>query len=300
MELRHLRYFKVLAETLNFTRAAELLHIAQPPLSRQISQLEDQLGTLLVLRERPLRLTEAGRFFYEQTCNVLRQIEQINDNTRRIGQGQRQWLGIGFAPSTLYGVLPELIRELRRDAELQLGLNEMTTVQQVEALKSGRIDIGFGRIRIDDAAITQEVLCEDPLVAVLPAGHPLAGRPLTLEQLADEPFVLYPANPRPSYADHILALFAHHGLSVKVSQWTNELQTALGLVAAGLGVTLAPASVQQQHRPDIEYTGLLDTGAVTPIVISRRAGDLGPMLQRCLALTGQLNRNAPGTRPATG
>lgn len=98
MELRHLRYFKVLAETLNFTRAAELLHIAQPPLSRQISQLEDQLGTLLVARERPLRLTEAGRFFYEQSCTVLQQLENISDNTRRIGQGQRQWLGIGFAP----------------------------------------------------------------------------------------------------------------------------------------------------------------------------------------------------------
>lgn len=98
MELRHLRYFKVLAETLNFTRAAELLHIAQPPLSRQISQLEDELGTLLVARERPLRLTDAGRFFYEQTCTVLQQLQSINDNTRRIGQGQRQWLGIGFAP----------------------------------------------------------------------------------------------------------------------------------------------------------------------------------------------------------
>ena len=138
MELRHLRYFKVLAETLNFTRAAELLHIAQPPLSRQISQLEDQLGTLLVVRERPLRLTEAGRFFYEQTCTVLQQLQNISDNTRRIGQGQRQWLGIGFAPSTLYTVLPELIRELRQDSELELGLNEMTTLQQVEALARRR------------------------------------------------------------------------------------------------------------------------------------------------------------------
>ncbi|MDF0733093.1 LysR family transcriptional regulator [Pseudomonas entomophila] len=300
MELRHLRYFKVLAETLNFTRAAELLHMAQPPLSRQISQLEDQLGTLLVLRERPLRLTEAGRFFYEQTCTVLRQLEQISDNTRRIGQGQRQWLGIGFAPSTLYGVLPALIRELRRDAELQLGLNEMTTVQQVEALKSGRIDIAFGRIRIEDAAIVQQVLYEDPLVAVLPAGHPLAGTALALEQLADEPFVLYPANPRPSYADHILALFAHHGLSVRVSQWTNELQTALGLVAAGLGVTLAPASVQQQHRPDIAYADVRDPGAVSPIILSRRLGDLSPRVQRCLGLIETLSACVPGTRPATG
>lgn len=284
MELRHLRYFKVLAETLNFTRAAEQLNIAQPPLSRQISQLEDQLGTLLVVRERPLRLTEAGRFFYEQTCTVLQQLQSISDNTRRIGQGQRQWLGIGFAPSTLYTVLPELIRELRRDRELELGLSEMTTLQQVEALKNGRIDIAFGRIHINDPAIHQQVLCEDPLVAVLPKDHPLVGSPLTLAQLAGEAFILYPANPRPSYADHVLGLFAQHGVRIHISQWANELQTAIGLVAVGVGVTLVPASVQQQHRSDIEYVGLLDATAVSPIILSRRRGDVSPIVRRCLAL----------------
>ncbi|TFW34353.1 LysR family transcriptional regulator [Pseudomonas putida] len=289
MELRHLRYFKVLAETLNFTRAAELLHIAQPPLSRQISQLEEQLGTVLVLRERPLRLTEAGRFFYEQTCTLLEQLQNISDNTRRIGQDQRVWLGIGFAPSTLYALLPALIRELRKDRELELGLSEMTTLQQVEALKSGRIDIGFGRIRIDDPLIVQQVLSEDPLVAVLPTEHPLAGTPLSLEQLADLPFVLYPANPRPSYADHVMALFAQHGLSLQVSQWANELQTAIGLVAAGLGITLVPASVQQQHRTDIAYSSLIDTRAVSPIILSRRKDDTSPVVQRCLQLIAARN-----------
>jgi len=289
MELRHLRYFQAVAETLNFTRAAERLHIAQPPLSRQIQQLEDLLGVELLERGRPLRLTEAGRFFYEQSGTLLKQLENICDNTRRIGLGQRQWLGIGFAPSTLYAVLPELIRELRSDSELELGLQEMTTLQQVEALKAGRIDIGFGRIRIDDPAIHQQVLREDPLVAVLPAGHALLGAPVSLEQLSHEPFILYPANPRPSYADHVLALFANHGLSIRVAQWSNELQTAIGLVAAGLGVALVPASVQQQHRPDIGYASLLEPEAVSPIVLSRRAGDVSAMVQRCLALIDQVN-----------
>lgn len=289
MELRHLRYFQAVAETLNFTRAAERLHIAQPPLSRQIQQLEDLLGVELLERGRPLRLTEAGRFFYEQSGTLLKQLENICDNTRRIGLGQRQWLGIGFAPSTLYAVLPELIRELRSDSELELGLQEMTTLQQVEALKAGRIDIGFGRIRIDDPAIHQQVLREDPLVAVLPTGHPLLGAPVSLEQLSREPFILYPANPRPSYADHVLALFANHGLSIRVAQWSNELQTAIGLVAAGLGVALVPASVQQQHRPDIGYASLLEPEAVSPIVLSRRAGDVSAMVQRCLALIDQVN-----------
>ncbi|MBF2996819.1 LysR family transcriptional regulator, partial [Pseudomonas aeruginosa] len=184
MELRHLRYFQALARTLNFTRAAEQLHIAQPPLSRQIQQLEEMLGVALLERGRPLRLTEAGRFFHEQSATLLDQLESICDSTRRIGQGQRQWFGIGFVPSALYGVLPELIRHLRGDPELELGLLEMTTLQQVEALKSGRIDIGFGRIRIDDPAIRQSVLSEEPLVAALPAGHPLLGQPLSLERLS--------------------------------------------------------------------------------------------------------------------
>lgn len=194
MELRHIRYFQAVAQTLNFTRAAERLNIAQPPLSRQIQQLEEHLGTALLERSRPLQLTEAGRFFYEQSDTLLKQLEQLCENTRRIGRGQRQWLGIGFAPSTLYAVLPELIRELRRDTDLELGLQEMTTLQQIEALKSGRIDIGFGRIHFDDAAIHQEVLREDPLVAVLPVGHHLIGQPITLERLSKERFVLYPAN----------------------------------------------------------------------------------------------------------
>lgn len=289
MELRHIRYFQAVAETLNFTRAAERLNIAQPPLSRQIQQLEEHLGTALLERTRPVQLTEAGRYFHEHSGMLLKQLEQLCENTRRIGEGQRQWLGIGFAPSTLYALLPELIRELRRDSDLELGLQEMTTLQQIEALKSGRIDIGFGRIHFDDGAIHQQVLYEDPLVAVLPTGHRLQGETITLERLSHEAFVLYPANPRPSYADHVLALFANHGMGVRVSQWANELQTALGLVAAGLGITLVPASVQQQHRADLTYAPIQDSEAVSPIILSRRAGDISPMIQRCLSIINSIN-----------
>lgn len=290
MELRHVRYFQAVAETLNFTRAAERLNIAQPPLSRQIQQLEEFLGTELLERSRPLQLTEAGRYFYEQSGTLLRQLQQVSENTRRIGEGQRQWLGIGFAPSTLYAALPELIRELRRDPDLELGLHEMTTLQQIEALKNGRIDIGFGRLHFDDPAIHQQVLSEDRLVAVVPIGHPLLQQPVTLERLSQEPFVLYPANPRPSYADHVLALFANHGMGIQVSQWANELQTAIGLVAAGLGVTLVPACVQQQHRAEIAYAALEDSEAVSPIILSRRTGDISPIVQRCLSLISAIKR----------
>lgn len=290
MELRHIRYFQAVAQTLNFTQAAQRLNIAQPPLSRQIQQLEEELGTPLLERSRPLQLTEAGRFFQEQSRALLQQLDSLCQNTRRIGAGQRRWLGIGFAPSTLYALLPELIRELRQDPELELGLHEMTTLQQVEALKAGRIDIGFGRIHVADDAIQQQVLREDPLVAVLPASELPPGQPMTLAMLAHRPFVLYPAQPRPSYADHVLALFARQGLGLQVSQWANELQTAIGLVAAGVGITLVPASVQQQHRADIAYVPVADPEAVSPIILSRRTRDASDIVQHCLELIERINR----------
>ncbi|MGA9703601.1 LysR substrate-binding domain-containing protein, partial [Pseudomonas sp.] len=112
--------------------------------------------------------------------------------------------------------------------------------------------------------------------------------PATLAQLAAEPFVLYPGNPRPSYADHVIALFDAHGLSLKVAQWTNELQTAIGLVGAGMGVTLVPASVQVLHRADIGYTPVVETTATSPIILSRRVHDQSPGLRHCLQLVEEL------------
>ncbi|MGV6477741.1 LysR family transcriptional regulator [Azotobacter vinelandii] len=288
MELRHLRYFRMLAETLNFTHAAERLHIAQPPLSRQIQQLEDELGVTLIERARPLRLTEAGRFFYEHSVQLLEQLARACEDTQRIAKEQKRWLGIGFAPSTMYGTLPELIHRLRGNDGIELGLSELITLQQIEALKSGRIDIGFGRIYIDDPAIVQEVICEDLLVAVLPAGHRLLTAPASLKALSKEPFVLYPGTPRPSYADHILNLFAHHQLKIRVVQIANEMQTTISLVAAGIGITLVPASVQRLHRDDIGYTPLSESQAVSPIVLSYRAGDHSALLKECLRLVREI------------
>lgn len=289
MELRHIRYFQAVASTLNFTRAAEQLHMAQPPLSRQIKQLEDYLGTPLIDRGRPMQLTEAGRYLHEQGSMLLTQFESLCETTRRIGQGRTKWLGIGFAPSTMYAPLPALIRELRRDPEIELGLQEMITLQQVEALKTGRIDIGFGRILIDDPAIHQTILRKEPLVAVLPVGHRYQNKALTLELLSREALILYPANPRPSYADHVLALFTQLDMAPQVSQWANELQTALGLVAAGLGITLVPASVQQQLRADITYAEIEDDKAVSPVILSRRTGDVSPIVQRCLEIISSID-----------
>ena len=281
MELRHLRYFAAVARELNFSRAAEMLHIAQPPLSRQIRQLETELGAELLDRSaRPLRLTQAGQFFQGQVQQVLDRLAEIQVATARIAQGRRAWFSIGFVPSALYGWLPEVIRQFREgQPNVEVGLSEMTTLQQIEALKTGRIDIGFGRLRFDDDRIVGEVISEERVVAGLPVGHPLARQKrLSLAKLESEPLILYPGKPRPSYADQVLDLFRLRGLNPNIALEANEMQTAIGLVAAGIGYVLVPETVQALHRKELVYVPLSDKNVNTLVIMNCRAGDRSELL----------------------
>lgn len=276
MELRHLRYFAAVARELSFSRAAEALHIAQPPLSRQIRQLEDELGAQLFDRSaRPLRLTPAGQFLHTQTAQLLERVSGLGEATRRIARGQVAWFGIGFVPSTLYGVLPEVIRRFRaQHPAVEVGLLELTTLQQLDALKAGRIDLGFGRLPLTDARVAGEVVAQEAMVAALPAGHVLARRrSVSLAQLAEQPLLLYPARPRPSYADQVLAVFESRGLQPRIALEANELQTAVGLVTAGIGYALVPSSVQAMQREGVAYVPLRERGVVSPVIMNRRVDD---------------------------
>lgn len=293
MELRHLRYFAAVARELSFSRAAEQLHIAQPPLSRQIRQLEDELGAELFDRSaRPLRLTPAGQFFQGQTQQILDRLTEVRAATARIARGRRAWFSIGFVPSALYGALPEVIRRFREaQSAVDVGLSELTTVQQIEALKAGRIDVGFGRLRIEDDRIVGEAITEEPVVAVLPAGHRLARQKrLSLAKLAQEPLLLYPAKPRPSYADEVLQMFQARELHPTVALEANELQTAIGLVVAGIGYTLVPRSVKALNRPGLVYLPLGDEGVSSPVIMNCRAGDTSDLLVQFRAMVQAVAR----------
>ena len=294
MDLRHLRYFVCVAREGSFTRAAEILHIAQPPLSRQMQQLEDELGFVLIERgTRPLHLSEAGRLFYEQAIQVLERFDEMRASVGRLHEAQRDRFSIGFVASTLYGKLPEVIRSYRAARpDVEIVLLELTSFEQIAALKEGRIDVGFGRIPLDDPAVERQLLRNEKLVAAVPVNHAVLGRkgPLRLADLATEPLIVYPKAPRPSYADQVLALYRDRGLKPPGLYEVRELQTALGLVAAGAGVCLVPASVERLRRDDVTYWPLDQEQAVSPIIMSNRKGDRSPEIALVLKLIHQIYR----------
>lgn len=278
----------------SFTRAAEALHIAQPPLSRQIQQLEDELGGRLIERgSRPVRLTELGRLFHEQAVQVLDRVDEMQAMVRRLQQAKRNRFSIGFVASTLYGRLPAVIRAYRaaRPA-VELTLVEMTSLEQVAALKENRIDVGFGRIPFDDPAVQRQLLRNERLIVAASAGHALLDRPgpLRLEHLADEPLIIYPKAPRPSYADQVLALYRDRGLKAQLVHEVRELQTALGLVAAGMGIALVPAAVERLQREGVAYRALDEEGAASPIFMSCRRDDRSPEIALVLKLIREVYR----------
>lgn len=287
MELRQIRYFQCVARELSFTKAARILHIAQPPLSRQIKMLEEELGVAVFERlGRGIVLTDAGRYFLDQTEKMTQRLQETINATRRIGKNDRIWFGVGFVPSTLYGHMPALIRQLRQlNTQVEIGLVEMTTLQQFEALKSGRIDIGVGRILLNDEEIERLVLTDEPLVVALPITHRLANKAsVRLADIMEEPLILYPAKPRPSFADHVLNLCRQKGYSPQVIQEVNELQTAIGLVTATIGIAIVPESVRRLHRDDVVYVNLDEPEFTSPIMLSWRKNDHSAFLQQTIGL----------------
>jgi DNA-binding transcriptional LysR family regulator len=291
MDLRHLRYFVAVAEEKNFTRAARRLFIAQPPLSRQIQQLEEELGVALIEKGvRPVRLTEAGQFFLAHAKGLLDQATALKTMTQRVGKIART-LSIGFVASTLYGQLPEILRRYReRYQEVAVTLHEMTTIEQLTALKEGQIDVGFGRLKSEDPSIRRILLREERLSAVFFPGHRLAAGsgPLLLKELVNEPLLVYPKAPRPSFADQVLAVFSEHNLKPEHVVEVRELQIALGLVAAGQGISIVPESVVGMRRSDVVYRPLDDRHAVSPVLFSVRHMDRSPELENLLAVIYQV------------
>jgi DNA-binding transcriptional LysR family regulator len=293
MNLRHLQFFVVLAEELNFSRAAERLHVAQPALSQQIKALEDRLGTQLIDRgSRPLRLTEAGSYLAIESRHILENFEHAALGTRQIGLGKRGWLGIGFTRSAMYSVLPPALKVFHRACpDVELKLFEMLTEEQADALRDKRIHIGIGRQVQEIAGCTTRALLSEPLMAVLAPDHPLAASArVRIADLADTPLILYPQQPAAFFSRFVEGLYRDAGLAPDVAHRADEIQTAIALVAAGLGVTYVGASVARLGRPDVAYKPLQGAAArqLTTLSATFRSDERSAHLDAFLAVLDTL------------
>lgn len=281
-DLRHLRYFVTVAEEQNFARAAERLHMTQPPLSQQIMQLEEILGVVLFVRgKRPLRLTAAGEELLPEAHRLLRGAEAFQENAAQMARGSRGALTLGFVMGALPDLLPTLLEAYRAEhPDVQVHLREMVSPQQCQALQDGSIDVGVMRPVGDSLAIrTFELLNEDILVA-LPARHPLAGRsPLDAETLCREPLVSF-NNKDARYFDQIAGqVFRHASRPPQVVQIANQLTTVLALVGSGLGLALVPAASRRLAFPKVVFSELVPEQRVcASLVLACRNETSSPVL----------------------
>ncbi|MGX7707385.1 LysR substrate-binding domain-containing protein [Methylobacterium sp. Gmos1] len=267
MELRHLRYFAAVADSLSFTAAAERLGISQPPLSQQIRDLEAELGTPLLWRtSRSVALTPAGTAFLARARRILAEVEEACTEARAVGAGRTGTFDIGLTGSILAGPLGGLIRRFNeRYPDVLVRLHEMPPGEQPAALHARRTDLCFLRAPPDDPALRVVRAWPEAVGVALPAGHPLAARAaLALSDLAGEPFVSLRLRDS-RFAAHLHEACLAAGFVPGIVQQVVESASLVNLVAAGLGIALVPDSVGALKRPDVAYRPLTGPAPVADV-----------------------------------
>ena len=283
IELRHLRYFVAVAEELHFGRAAERLHLAQPPLSQQIRKLEELLGHPLFIRtSRSVRLTDAGGAFLQRARRTLRNVQRDLEETRSIGRGDVGSLHIGFIGSAMLSTLPEIFRAYREAyPRVRLHLHESFTSLVVEGLENGTLDAGILRDGDPVEGINVTTILSEPFVAVLPSVHPCAKqKSISPAALRGEPFIYYPRSAGARAYEKPLTLCEEHGFRPQVVQEASNWLTILRLIGAGLGVSIAPACVQRIASAEVVCLPLRGAKAVSNIELAWPAGDGRPIVER--------------------
>lgn len=275
MEIRQLRYFAVLAEELNFTRAAERLHMSQPPLSMQIAQLERELGVKLFVRNnRRVALTEAGKTFLDDVRIVLARVKDATTRVRAVDAGLAGRVEVGLSSSHFLGPAPALIAQYTRaHPQVSILLNEMNPASQLDALRERRIDVSIARSAVDDDELCSTPIWPDPLVVALPKDHPLAARRrLRLADLAGKAFVMLRVDTS-TFAEHIYELCRRQGTRPHVVQTVAEVPAQLALVGAGLGIALVPVSTVAHFSDSVVACRLPDAVSAAGVhAVTRRDG----------------------------
>lgn len=292
MNLKQLEYFIALAEELHFGRAAERLGMAQPPLSRQIKQIEEDLGALLFNRGRnAITMTQAGERLYQRGSALIADFNDIKLEVKRIGQGAEGRLRIGFVGSATYGLMPNILKSFRASfPDVNLSLIPMNNAQLHRSLIRREIDIAIARPALNDAEIISRKLGEEPLVLAAPDTLDLPAGAVDLRVLRDERFVLYPEFPRPSFADFVLDACADLGMDVAKRVFTMDFQTAIALVSVGEGVAIVPASVGSVQRNGVRYHDISNLTVKTGISVNHRIDEQGIHVKNFAAIAQKVAR----------
>ncbi len=281
MELRHLRYFAAVAEERHFGRAALRLGIAQPPLSKQLQDLETELGYSLFDRSRrPVELTAAGHTLLAHTRGLFESLEIAVRETRRAGAGHSGRLTIGYPQSLAYSGLTGILRAFReRSPEVATEVRELAPADQVDALKRGDLDVGFVRAPLHEPQLASENVRSEKLVLALPADHRLAVRErISLAAVAGEPFVFFPRARGPGFFDLLMSFCRDCGFTPHIVQQAPQIDV-LALVAAGFGLSILPESVRELRRADIVLRPIIGS-PTTELRLVWRSGDPAPAVTR--------------------
>ena len=285
MELRHLRYFLAVAEELNFTRAAKRLNIAQPPLTQQIKALEAEMGVTLFDRSGyRVELTDAGKSFVPQVARILTDVHNAVLIAKRAAAGEVGHVRVGFTESASFNPLVTAAFRNFRVAcpEVEVSLEEAPSTVLAAALRDGRVDAAFIRPPLRTAAgIALHLIDEEEMVVAVSSAHPLAARnDLEIRDLANETFVLYPRAERPGLADTVISACEKAGFSPKVKQYTPQLSSTINLVAASLGVSIVPKSMQGLQPQAVAYKRLRDQQLTALLGIAHRADEVSAPILR--------------------
>ena len=274
--LRRLEYFVTVADELHFGRSAQLLHVAQPALSRQIRQLEDDLGLRLFERTtRRVSVTPAGAAFLRHARSLLVAADGVERAAEELRTGGRGRLRLGFVDSAAYELVPRFLHRFRDERpDVEIELHTMSSDEQAGALLAGHIDVGVARAVPAGAGLAAEVVGEEPLVVAVPEHHPVAGqRSVRLRRLREWPLVGFARERSPTLHAELRVLLARHGVAYATAFEATEYSTILGLVAAGEGVALVPAGVQSFRLPGLRFVAVADRDATVGLAILSRRGE---------------------------
>lgn len=288
MELRHLRYFVAVAEELNFRRAAARLHIAQPALSVQVRQLEDEIGAELLSREgRQIKLTEAGRVFLDQARKTLAGANRGIALARQAAHGEIGHLALGYNTPTEYRVFPKIIPAFKKRSPLvHLAFHDLKTTQIIELLRRDELDLGFVWLPNSTEEFDVRELTREPLVAVLPAEHPLAAEEkVSIKQLSREPLVLFPRSLEPVSFHQIEQLFMRAGVSMNVTYELEATPQIVNFVSMGIGCSILPDYVRSIRREGVVCRPIKPPNIVKTLAIIKKKGrgDLAEVFYRFTA-----------------